>query len=154
MIKKEVINLNNTLNGINAVKGNIQLSYAIVKNISILKSDVEALQEVSKEYTEKRDVIIKNRFKKDSKGKEILEDGKPVVDTERFEKSIKEFDEANKKFVEAYNKILEEEVKLELYKVPITAFEGLYVVNTENNQHVDISLSAFELMQFELIIKS
>jgi len=152
MIKKEVINLNNALNGINVVKGNIQLSYAIVKNIGILKSEVEALEKISKEYTEKRDALIEDHYKKDADGKQILDKGKPVLDTERFEKSIEIFNEENKDFVDSYTKILDEEVKLDLYKVPITAFEGLYFVNN-SNIHVEVNLSAAELMQFELIIK-
>jgi hypothetical protein len=136
MIKKEVINLNGILNSVNVVKGNLQLAYAIVKNIGILKADVTALETISKEYTEKRDALIKDHYKKDDKGKILLKDKKPVFDEERLKESLKIFNEENKEFVESYTKILEEEVNLDLYKVPISAFEGLYVIENDNN-HLD-----------------
>jgi len=152
MTKKDVLALHNQLTAYQHVRGNIKFSYAVVRNIAHLKSEVEALKKVSEDYQKGRDEIIKAAVKKDKKGEDILENGRPVYKNEKaLTKELEDYDVKEKKFLDSYNKILEEEVDVKLYKVPLEAFEGLIV--SGEGKDFPVHLSGFEMTVFEKIVK-
>jgi seryl-tRNA synthetase len=153
MKKKEVVALNRNLSEVKHLRGNIKFSYALNRNIGKLKPEIDALEETSKEYKEKRDELIKSFYKKDKKGEPVVEDNHYVfTDQKKLEKALEKFEEEQKPFLDKYNEILEEEVKVDLYTVGLDCFEGLYVIS-KDNKHVPISFSAVELDMFDAIIK-
>jgi predicted SpoU family rRNA methylase len=88
----------------------VKFSYFVVKNLHIIKSEVDNLQEIRKN-------ILETNSEKDKKGKPILEnvDSKTgignykIIDEKKFEKDMEEF-----------NKLLDEEVRLDFYKIKMS----------------------------------
>lgn len=133
MKKSEAVSL---YNGIHAVMGlvGVIFGYALNKNLSILKPEIEALQKVATppkeflEFDEKRVAIVKKYAKKDDKGEFVVKDNQYDVaeNKEVVEKEVSTLREENKSIVEAhdkqmaeYNALLDQETNIELYKVKL-----------------------------------
>lgn len=108
MKKRELLGLSATLSNMN-VSG-VKFSYFVVKNLHIIKSEVDNLQEIRKN-------ILETNSEKDKKGKPILENvdlktgigNYKIMNEKKFEKDMEEF-----------NKLLDEEVSLDFYKIKMS----------------------------------
>lgn len=133
MLKKDIISLYNGLNSVGSLVGVI-FGYAVNKNISIIKPEIEALQKVATpakeflEFDQKRIDIVKKYAKKDDKGDFIVKDNQYDVGENRelVEQEVEALKEENRVVIDArdkqineYNTLLEEEVKVDLYKVKL-----------------------------------
>jgi hypothetical protein len=134
MTKQESIKLFQDLNRLGNLKG-VKFSYAIAKNIAMLKAEIESLEKAvapSEEFMkedEKRVALAKEHAKKDEKGEPVTvtEGGVSkfeMEDDKAFDESFKKLKEENKEIWDArekqiteYNELLKTESTVELYKV-------------------------------------
>lgn len=131
MKNKELLELYEFLHKIN-LKG-VKFSYAIAKNISIIKPEVESLQksidmtEEYKEFDAKRIELAKKHAKKDKNGEPLVVDKNYVPENEaELEKKFAVLKEENKELVEArkkqmdeFNELLDKQNDVKLYKISI-----------------------------------
>ena len=137
MTRKEILQLNKALNSTGKLSG-VRFSYAVSKNVDILKPEIDALiksvepSEQYQEYEEKRVEIAKSHAKKNKEGKELVnirEDGNQeyqIKDQKAFEKELKKLQAEHKdaidgreKQYEEYNKMLEESVDVNLHTIKL-----------------------------------
>lgn len=131
MLKKELVGLYNGLNSVGNLVGVI-FGYAVNKNLSIMKPEIEALQKAitpSKEFLEydnKRIEIVKKYALKDDKEQFIIKNNSYDIGdkTEIVEEEVKTLKEEYKdaikeqeKQIEEYNALLETESDVKLYMV-------------------------------------
>lgn len=138
MTKSESIALFQSLNKLGNLKG-VKFAYAVSKNVSLLKPEVESLEKAStaseefNEFEKKRVALVESFAKKDSEGKPqktnkdgvdtyLIEDGKQEELDEAFEKLKSENQEvwdARLKQVKEYNELLKTDSSVTLYKVAL-----------------------------------
>lgn len=134
MKNKELIELYNSLSGITGLKG-VQFNYAVSRNISKIKPEIESLQksvDQSEEYKKfdlERIELVKKLAKKDEKGEPILMGNS--YDVEDIAEFTKEFDilkslnkdviDIREKQLEEFNTLLEQENPIELYKIKLNS---------------------------------
>jgi len=138
LTKADNISLYQTLNSkeLNSLPG-AKFAYAISKNLSILKPEIEALQEalksseVYKKFDDARIELAKSLAKKDEKGEAIIitNEDKTThydVDEKEFNKAFeslklehKEAVEEREKQIAEQNELLKAESNLVLYKVAL-----------------------------------
>lgn len=125
MKKKEIIGLYNALSELGSSTGQ-KFVYALVKNLSIIKPDVEAILKTIntdkyKEFEAKRFELAKNHSKTDENGKPIiLNNGKnfDIKDYEKFENDFLKLNEDYKKVLDEREKFLESKAdKIDFYKI-------------------------------------
>ena len=130
MKKGDLFALNAGLAACGGLKG-VKFAYAIAKNTSIVKKEVDIIQEAikpSKEfqtYEEKRIQLAMDHAKKDPKGQPIIADNRYVIEDQAvFDEAIKNLREENKDVIdgqkksnEEYEEMLKEEIEIELYKI-------------------------------------
>ncbi len=129
----EILSLNFTLSNIN-LKG-VKFSYAVAKNLTILKPEVEAItkaNEISKDfeaYDNARVEIARKYAKKDEKGEPEVKDGSYVLngDKENFEKEIAKLQKTHEKAIKErekqvkdFKELLEKETTIALHKIKLT----------------------------------
>ncbi len=133
MKKQKIIELYQALNSLGNLSG-VKFSYAVVRNINILKPEIEALQEVIKpseeftKYEQERIELAKEHSKKDDKGEPMSENNKFILEDEKkFEKEFEKLKEKNKKVfddrqkqIDEYITLLETESSMELFKIDIS----------------------------------
>lgn len=133
MQNKKLVELYQGLNSVKDLKG-VKFAYGIVKNINIIKSEIEAFQESinpTKEFMafeNGRIELAKKHSKKDDKGNPVIADNQyEVEDKDKFEESFLELREKHKEAIdkrekqaEEYNKLLAEESKIELHKIKMS----------------------------------
>lgn len=131
MKNKELLELYEFLHKIN-LKG-VKFSYAIAKNIALIKPEVESLQksidmtEEYKEFDAKRIELAKKHAKKDKNGEPLVVDKNYVPGNEaELEKEFAVLKEENKELVEArkkqmdeFNELLDKQNDVKLYKINI-----------------------------------
>jgi hypothetical protein len=153
MKRKEVLQLHNNLKNFENVKGNIMFSHMNNLNLDVVKSIVDDLTKMTKDYSEGKYKLVKELALKDDKGKFILEGNTYIfADKDTLTEALTKYNEDNKETLDKYKLILEEEVEVDLYKVGIEAFQGLYVTD-KDGEKILIDLSPKELRSFELVIK-
>lgn len=134
MTKNESVALFNALNTLGKLKG-VKFAYAISRNVSLLKAELESLEKASagskefEEFEAKRIAMVEGFSKKDKDGKPekkgnnyIIEDGKqPELDAsfEALKKDNKEVWEARMKQIEEYNELLKTESTVKLHKISL-----------------------------------
>lgn len=132
MTKSESIALFNALNTLGKLKG-VKFAYAVSKNVSLLKAELESLEKASaasKEFEEfevKRIAMVEKFAKKDKDGKAekkgnnyIIEDGKQAELDKEFEvlkKENKDVWDARLKQLEEYNELLKTDSSVKLHKI-------------------------------------
>lgn len=134
---EEIIVLNNALMAVGGLTG-VKFAHAVAKNISILKPEINALQESLKdsdefaEYNKKREELAKEHAVKENGAPKVEGNQYVMENKEAFDKAFAEFKkdykspsgktgeelvtEKEKQF-EEYKKLLKEEVELELYQI-------------------------------------
>lgn len=129
---QEILNLNQALSALNL--SGVKFAYAVSKNLSLLKTEIKALQDAQKPsaeyvaYDKERIELCKKHAKKDEKGKPIFVNNSfDIEDREAFDADLKALQEAHKEAVEAreqqikdFNDLLEKEVKLTLHKIKLS----------------------------------
>jgi hypothetical protein len=135
MTKGESIELFTALGKLGKLKG-VKFAYAISRNYSLLRTEMESLEKVSypskdfQEFEKKRIALVEKFSKKDKDGNPekqgnnyIIEDGKqPELDAE-FEilkKENQELWDARLKQIEEYNELLKTESTLTLHKISLS----------------------------------
>ncbi len=134
MTKNESVGLYQALNQLGSLKG-VKFAYAVSKNLSILKPDIESLEKAitpTPEYSEfekLRIAMVEKFAKKNEKGEfekkgnnYQIEDGKQGELDAEFEALKKEHQEvfdARFNQVEEYNKLLSTDSTVVLYKVAL-----------------------------------
>ncbi len=130
MSKLDLVNLFQALHQVKELKG-IKFAYGALRNINIIKPEIEALQKAGEpsldfiEYEKKRIELAKKFAKKDDKEEPVIEDGKYVLeDKETFdkewEKLKKEYEEEIGKRewqIKQYNDLLLEDSDIKLHKI-------------------------------------
>lgn len=128
----DILNLSLNLSNID-LKG-VKISYAIARNIAILKPEAEALLKAKepsndfKVYDNERVEIAKKYAKKDENGEPVIKDDTYVFDNkEAFDKEVAKLQKLHAKAIEEREKqindfkdLLEKETPIELHKVNIT----------------------------------
>jgi hypothetical protein len=132
MLKEKILKLYQALNTLGNLRG-VKFAYFVVKNLNILKPEIEALQkslEPSGDYNAydaERVELAKKFAKKDEKGNPVVENNSFVLeDKDGFDKELKGLVKKHKtaldireKQISEYNELLKEETKVELYKVKL-----------------------------------
>lgn len=132
MTNKELIDLYKSLNAIN-LSGSIKFSYAIAKNINLLKAEIENLEKLIIptegviNFNNERIELAKKLSKKDKDGNPIvIGNNFDVEDLKKFEKELKPIQEKYKKEIDEYekkkqeyNNFLKEENGISLLKIDI-----------------------------------
>jgi hypothetical protein len=131
MKNQEILSLYENLHQLN-LKG-VKFSYAVAKNIALLKPEVESLQkaieqsEDFKKFEQERVELAKKHAKKNENGEPIEEKGQYIIeDKEAFKKDFTDLKEKNKEVVEAreeqikeFNELLEKENEIKFHKISI-----------------------------------
>lgn len=135
--KKDLLPLFENLQKLSNLKG-VKFSYAIARNVVIVKKEVEAIEESLKpfdefvEYEKERIELAKKHSEKDEKGnpKIINENGREVFvmkDKAKFDKVFEEFKIKHKvtldkrqKQIDEYNEFLETESDIEFFKIELS----------------------------------
>lgn len=156
MKRLKLVELFQGLQEVKPLKG-VKFSYGVVKNINIIKPEIEALQksmEMSEEfqkYEEERIALARKHATKDEKGMPMTKANSFVIaDMEAWKKDFDELNEVNKEIVSAreeqikeYNKLLEEDITVELYKIKMEdvpqdittgQLEGIFPIIEENGK--------------------
>ena len=134
MTKSESVALFNSLNTLGKLKG-VKFAYAVSKNVSTLKTELESLEKVSamsKEYEEfekKRVAMVESFSKKDNEGNPekkgnnyIIEDGKQEELDKAFEALKAENQElwdSRLKQIDEFNELLKTDSTVVLHKVSL-----------------------------------
>lgn len=132
MTKQKIVDLAVALNKLTGLTG-VSFSYAVAKNLNILKPEIESLQEAVKfspefkEFDEKRIALAIKYAKKNEVGQPATENGAYILeDQEAFNKEFtplkEEYKEALDKREEQlkeYEELLKKETKLELHKISL-----------------------------------
>ena len=132
MKKLEILQLYRALNTLGQLQG-VKFSYAISRNLAVLKPEVEALEKASSptpefmEMDKERIKLVEEHAEKDEKGKPkkkgneyvIPEDKKEDFENafEAFKLEHKELYDAREKQIEEYTALLETESEVKLHKV-------------------------------------
>lgn len=130
MTKQEALTIYQTLNGMSAFTG-VKFTYAIAKNLSLLKSDIEALQkslEPTEEYQKfdkERMELVKKYAQKDEKGNPVVQGTQYVLEDEKaFDKGFEALKKKNSELVKErskqlieYQELLKTESTVVLHKV-------------------------------------
>ena len=140
MKRSEVIALYRALNNLGRLSG-VKFAYAVNRNIKQLQTEIDAVQkaiEPTSEFSafEKERVKVAEEYaEKDGKGKPKVENGQYVFGDKldeyqkRYDKLIEEHKpavDAREKQIEDVNKLLDEEVEVNLYKIPLASVpEGI-----------------------------
>ena len=149
-----MLSFNQTLLSFQNVRGNVKFSYAIAKNTKLMEVEVEAITNLTKEYDEKVINLIREYAVKDDDGQIVFEDAQrnlpKYTNREELETKLEELYMEYKETVDEVEKIKDEDIDIDFYKIPLSSFEGLYIMNGEKK--TDIQLSAAELSIFEPMI--
>ena len=152
MTKLDLVNLFQSLHQVKELKG-IKFAYSVIKNINIIKSEIEALQKASEsslgfiEYEKKRMELAKKFAKKD-KGEPVIEGDRYILEDEKkfgkeWEKLKKEYEEEVGKRewqIKQYNDLLMEDSDIKLHKIKmadvpqdisVKLLEGIFAVIEE-----------------------
>ena len=135
MTKSESIALFGALNTLGKLKG-VKFAYAVSRNVSILKTELESLEKASapskefEEFEKKRIALVEGFSKKDKDGKPekkgnnyIIEDGKQEDLDKAFEALKKENQElwdSRLKQIEEYNELLKTDSSVVLHKISLS----------------------------------
>ena len=134
LTKQAILNLDSGLNAVGEL-GGAKFAYGVARNISNLKSEIEALQ---KAYAPKKDFLpyerkratlaTSNSVKVNGVPQKITENGIErfvIEDSPKFEAELKTLQKEYKQVVEeretqkkAFQEILKEEVEIELHTIP------------------------------------
>lgn len=130
LTKQGILDLNAALNSCGNLTG-VKFAYAIARNKTKLKPEIEAMQEAYKasdsflQYDKERiELAIKHAKKID--GKPQIENGEYVIeDKEKFDNDLKLLRETHREAIEArgkqekdFTELLKEEVEIDLYTIP------------------------------------
>jgi hypothetical protein len=132
MTRNDIVQLNGGLISVADLRG-VKFSYAVAKNKSIIKAEIEALEasvapsEGFVEFNNKRIAICMDMCAKDDDGQPIIVDGNYTSDDEGAMMSkVKELQEEYKDVLsdrddqlKRANSLLEEEIDINLYKVSV-----------------------------------
>lgn len=131
MKNQEILSLYENLHQLN-LKG-VKFSYAIAKNIALIKPEVEALQkatEMSEEYKAfdaKRIELAKKHAKENDQGEPVQEGGKFILeDKQAFKEEFDALKEENKELIESreaqikeFTELLDKQNDIKLFKINI-----------------------------------
>ncbi len=152
MTKLDLVNLFQTLHQAKELKG-IKFAYSVVKNINIIKPEIEALQKAGEpslgftEYEKKR-IELAKKFAKKDKGEPVIDGNSYVLEDKNkfdkeWEKLKKEYSEELGKRewqIKQYNDLLLEDSDIKLHKIKIAdvpqdisgkLLEGIFAVVEE-----------------------
>ena len=129
--KEKAVDLFKSLNDVGNLQG-VKFAYAVARNISLLNSEVDAIQKAIeahddfRKYDEERVALAKKHAVKVD-GKEKVEDGQYVVeDQEKFETEFKELQEKHKNALDVrekqkndFKELLKEELEIDLFTIPV-----------------------------------
>lgn len=132
MKNSQVIELYNGLSKISNLKG-VKLNYAIAKNVSLLKSEVDSLEksvapsDEFQEYDKKRVELVKKFSKLDDKGNAIILNNEYLIEDQKsleeafdiFKKENKEVLDKRQEQLDNFKDLLQEENSLKLFKILI-----------------------------------
>src|SRR3990167_8088697 len=134
MKKSEILQLFRNLNTLGQLQG-VKFSYAISKNLAILKPEIEALEKASAaspefmEMDKERIKLVEEHAEKDEKGKPKKKGNEYVIPEDKqgdFENAFeafkiehKELYDAREKQIKEYTALLETESEVKLYKVSL-----------------------------------
>lgn len=131
MKNQELLSLYENLHQLN-LKG-VKFSFAVSKNIALLKPEIEALQkaveqsEDFKKFEQERIELAKKHAKKDEKGEPVLKNNNyQLEDEDAFKVEFESLKEKNKEVIEAreaqtkeFNELLEKENDIKFHKISI-----------------------------------
>lgn len=152
MTKLDLVNLFQSLHQVKELKG-IKFAYSVIKNINIIKSEIEALQKASEsslgfiEYEKKR-IELAKKFAKKDKGEPVIEGDRYILEDEKkfgkeWEKLKKEYEEEVGKRewqIKQCNDLLMEDSDIKLHKIKmadvpqdisVKLLEGIFAVIEE-----------------------
>lgn len=166
MKKKDVINLFIALSTLPATKG-AKFSYAVAKNLSVLKDEVISLEsglkilDESKEYEKARLELLKSYAEKDENNNPVTKNnGKEfvIVDQEKFEKEFEDLKvehasgyTVRQKQIDEYEEMLEEEATVDIFKVKLAnvpddvtpaQMYSIFAIIDDTEQETEISKNA------------
>lgn len=132
MKNKDLIRIYEGLNAVKKLAG-VKFAYAVAKNLKLLTSEIENLQEGIKPtreidlYEEERIEMCKKHAKKEEQGKPVINGGEYVIiDISAFNTELETLKEKYKKDLELqkehlaeYTKMLDEDTSLVLHQVSI-----------------------------------
>jgi len=132
MQKKSFLQLFRTLDQMGKLTG-VRFAYAVAKNISKMKIEVESIEKSIKppegfmDYDQKRIDLAKKHSKKDEKGKEITANNEfQIEDETKFDKELKKLQseykketDARQKQIDEYIKMLDEEIQFDFHKIDL-----------------------------------
>ena len=134
--KKNLLDLFENLQKLSNLKG-VKFSYAIARNVVIVRREVEAIEESLKpfdefvEYEKERIELAKKHSEKDEKGnpKTATENKRQIFvmkDKSKFDKEFEKFKAKHKvtldkrqKQIDEYNEFLETETDIEFFKIKL-----------------------------------
>jgi len=132
MTNNDLLNLYQALSNLKGLSG-VKFCYGIVKNINLLKPEVEAIQktiepkEDFQKYEKERIELAQKHAKKKEDGTPIIEGNRYVLENQKeFEKEFEKLRNKHKKALEErekqikeYENLLKEEANIKLYKVSL-----------------------------------
>jgi hypothetical protein len=116
MTKEKVLELFKGLQGVANLSG-VKFSYAVAKNINLLKSEIEALDKALEPYDKLRIELVKKYAKKDKNGREVVMGNNYVIDDRKaFSDELKELQDGNQDYQD-YLELLKGELEIKLHQI-------------------------------------